>query len=70
MNDFTKEELLQLNKSLIVDMKHNRCTEIMDSVREKIINMIDNYSEINTPTMADYCCNNCNEEWHKCECEK
>ena len=45
MNEFTKEELDLLNKSMLVDMLHNPCTDSMDALREKILYMIETYDD-------------------------
>ena len=72
MNNFTKEELEEIESSLIFKMDKGNPTpdKFVHDLVDKIQSMIDNYSEIKPPTMADYCCGKCNEEWHKCECGK
>ena len=66
MNDFTKEELLII--LLDIGSKNPNPTSKVQIIINKIKFMIDNYSEIPLPTMEDYCCKKCNEEWEKCEC--
>lgn len=62
MNDFTKDELQTINEELE--------GTIHQELINKIQSMIDKYCEIITPTMADYVCNICNEEWKQCECKR
>jgi len=45
VNDFTKNELEEINKSIIIDMRYNPCTDFKDKLREKILHMIDNYPD-------------------------
>lgn len=63
MNDFTKDELADLRDAVFISGKP---IELYD----KIQYLIDTFSEMKLPTMADYCCRKCNEEWHNCECKK
>lgn len=72
MNDFTREELETIRNQIYSCMDRTnlwRTTE-NNALVAKIQSMIDDYCEITIPTMADYCCSNCNEEWHNCECKK
>jgi hypothetical protein len=66
MNDFTKEEL----ESLLgcVEADNWIYADRGKSLQRKLQSMIDNYCEIKIPTMDDYVCFKCNEEWHQCEC--
>ena len=67
MNDFTKEDLQHLT-GLMDNFSATYGDEWNIPLRNKIQSMIDSYCEIKTPTMANYCCPKCNEEWHQCEC--
>lgn len=72
MNDFTKDELKAIHTWAISHLSNIGLVQFMGENRElqkKIISMIDNYCEFKIPTMKNYCCNICNEEWHLCECE-
>lgn len=74
MNDFTKAELAIIHLAIMRDI--NQFSHIlttspsMIALRDKLETMIETYSELKPPTMANYCCAKCNEEWHQCECKK
>ena len=67
MNDFTKEEL----EEILIILEHGFGPNIKNlEIVKKIKYMIDNYEHIKPPTMANYVCGECNEEWLKCECKE
>jgi hypothetical protein len=71
MNDFTLTDLTEIHRCLKYMTKGGitpySCHTI--ALVKKVRTMIDTYSEFKIPTMADYCCRKCNEEWHNCECK-
>ncbi len=67
MNDFTKEELQYF--LMVMKPFHWLWKDDPLELEKKIQSMIDDYCEMPVPTMANYCCKKCNEEWHQCECE-
>ena len=75
MNDFTKEELEYIANDIEAEFSEHsqyRTDKPVSqgwAILDKIQFMIDNYCEIKTPTIANYCCQKCNEEWHKCDCK-
>ena len=69
MNDFTKAELQNIVQCIQYTYMHESISpETHLFLMKKIQSMIDNYCEMTTPTMANYCCSKCNEEWNRCEC--
>lgn len=66
MNSLTKDELKEIHDLLL-----HGFGESVKRVQtfQKIKNMIENYCEIEIPTLAKYCCDRCNEEWAQCECK-
>ena len=70
MNDFTKEELGEIKSCVYFEgWKPDGLENANQNLIDKIQSMIDNYQEIKTPTMENYCCPKCNEEWRECECK-
>jgi hypothetical protein len=69
MNDFTKEELIEIAEYCNWEPHDTGHSDFRRNLRMKLQSMIDNYSEIKPPTMANYCCPKCIEEWHQCECK-
>ncbi len=72
VNDFTKEELMQIMYDM--DMNGQRYSdsftmEQYKALDKKIQSMIDNYCAIKLPTVDNYVCPQCNEEWIRCECK-
>lgn len=65
MNDLTKKELRDIQHYIEAYYDYNP----KGNLHNKIQSMIDNYQEIKKPTMANYCCPKCNEEWRECECK-
>ncbi len=75
MNDFTKEELYKICAIVTTYFGDIDVPSIDKELINKIESMIDNYCEpkiwcdIPLPTIENYCCQLCNEEWAKCECK-
>ena len=73
MNDFTKEELKCLHNAIVLQLRDIPMSETNAIKRSELVgkiqSMIESYTELKPPTMANYCCDKCNEEWHRCECK-
>ncbi len=69
MNYLTKDELRHIADTILYSLPILDCRKhTLIAIREKVLEMIDNHSDVEIPTIPSFC-KKCCQELHNCECK-